>query len=193
MPAPLDEPEARRFDFAFEPAYRILGRLLSVTPASAFVEVGGDVFHARFGPWRVRTGLTNVTGVSVTGPYSFPKTIGPAHLSFRDGGLTFATSSRQGVCVAFRNAVGGLDPLSLLRHPALTVTVADSEGLVQALRSVGAQRSDLDEIRQEQAAEDQLHTMTARELRRIADARGVPHTSSMKKADLVELLDGQAP
>ena len=43
----------------------------------------------------------------VTGPYSVPKTLGPAHLSFRDRGLTFATTSRQGVCVEFHRPVPG--------------------------------------------------------------------------------------
>ena len=69
----------------------------------------------------------------MTGPYSVPKTLGPAHLSFRDRGLTFATTSRQGVCVEFHRPVTGIDPLGLIHHPGLTVTVAEPEALVDEL------------------------------------------------------------
>jgi hypothetical protein len=64
-----------------------------------------------------------------TGPYSLIKTIGPAHLSFADRGLTFATNSERGLCIRFATPVRGLDPLGLVRHPAVTVTVADCDGL----------------------------------------------------------------
>ena len=123
----------RRFSFAFEPNYRRVDRAFGVTPASAWVELTDDTFHARFGPWRVRTDLANVAAARVTGPYSVPKTLGPAHLSFRDRGLTFATTSRQGVCVEFHRPVTGIDPLGLIRHPGLTVTVAEPAALVDEL------------------------------------------------------------
>jgi hypothetical protein len=124
---------ARRFPFAFEPTFRVVERAFGVTPASTWVDVGDDRFEARFGPWRVRTALDNVADASVTGPYSIPKTIGPARLSFKDRGLTFATNTHRGVCISFRKPVVGLDPFGLLRHPGLTVTVADPAGLVDAL------------------------------------------------------------
>jgi hypothetical protein len=104
-----------------------------VTPSTAWVEVGDEHIEARFGPWRAQTALANVADASVTGPYTVPKTIGPAHLSFADRGLTFATTSRRGVCISFRDPVAGIDPLGVIRHPGLTVTVADPEGLVDAL------------------------------------------------------------
>ena len=180
-----------RFSFAFDPRYRLVDLALGVTPASTWVELTDDTFHARFGPWRVRTDLDNVAAARVTGPYSVPKTLGPAHLSLRDRGLTFATTSREGVCVEFHRPVTGIDPLGLIRHPGLTVTVAEPEALVEALRSEGAPPVQIDDPRQEQAAEDELHTMSARELRVLADERGLHHTSSMKKADLVELLEAR--
>lgn len=58
---------------------------------------------------------------------------GPAHISLRDLGLTYATTTAQGVCVTFREPVRGIDPLGAIRHPSLTVTVADPQGLVHAL------------------------------------------------------------
>ena len=53
-----------------------------------------------------------------------------AHL---DRGLTFATNGDRGVCIKFHRSVRGIAPLGLLRHPALTVTVEDVDGLVARL------------------------------------------------------------
>jgi Rho termination factor, N-terminal domain len=180
-----------RFPFAFEPAYRMVDRVLGVTPSSTWVEVTDDHFEARFGPWRVRTPITNVASAAVSGPYSVPKTIGPAHLSFRDRGLTFATTSAQGVCVTFLRPVRGIDPAGIIRHPALTVTVDDPAALVEVLRGSSVDQADPDDLRVVQEAEDELHTMTTRQLRDLADDRGIRHTSSMKKAELVDLLEAQ--
>lgn len=69
----------------------------------------------------------------MTGPYRFGKTAGPARLAITDRGLTFATNATRGVRVSFWTPVRGLDPLGLLRHPELTVTVADVDALVDAL------------------------------------------------------------
>jgi hypothetical protein len=125
---------ARRFQFAFAPSYRGPAAVFGITPRTAYVDVGDGKFAARFGPWRVATPLTNVKGVAVTGPYHFIKTAGPARFAITDRGLTFATNNRRGVLVLFREPVRGLDPLGLIRHPELTVTVADVEGLADTLR-----------------------------------------------------------
>jgi hypothetical protein len=125
---------AERFGFAFAPAYRRLARLFGITPSRAWVEVGGTTLEARFGPWRVSTPLANVADVAITGPYAFWKTGGPARLAVTDRGLTFATNGDRGVLISFKSPVRGLDPLGVVRHPELTVTVADVDGLVAALR-----------------------------------------------------------
>ena len=65
------------------------------------------------------------------------KTIGPAHLSLADRGLTFATNRDEGVCIRFHEPVKGIDPLGVLRHPALTVTVDDVDALVASLPTRG--------------------------------------------------------
>jgi hypothetical protein len=114
--------------------YRRAARLFGITPATAWVEVGPDTLAARFGPWRVRTELANVTGVAVTGPYAFVKTAGPARLAVTDRGLTFATNGERGVRIDFHDAVPGIEPLGVLKHPELTVTVADVDRLVSVLR-----------------------------------------------------------
>ena len=124
----------KRFGFEFAPAYRLCARAFGVGPATAWVEVGRGTLAARFGPWRVSTPLANISGVAVTGPYAFWKTAGPARLAVTDRGLTFATNGDRGVLISFRTPVRGLDPLGVLRHPELTVTVADVDGLAELLR-----------------------------------------------------------
>ena len=94
---------------------------------------GERLLRARFGFWEVNTPLANVVDKTRTGPYALPKTIGPPHLSLRDRGLTFATSNHSGLCITFAEAVPGVEPLGLLRHPWLTVTVTDVAGLAVAL------------------------------------------------------------
>jgi hypothetical protein len=121
--------EVRRFEFRFAPAYRRFARVFGVRPATAWVEVGDEFFEARFGPWRVRTPLANISGVEATGPYAFAKTAGPARLAVTDRGLTFASNGDRGLLVSFRTPVPGLEPSGLLRHPELTVTVADVDAL----------------------------------------------------------------
>jgi hypothetical protein len=125
-----------RFPFDFDLAYRVVALPLGITPRTAWVDVGGGRLLARFGLWTVETGVDNVAGTETTGPYpSTFKTIGAAHLSFVDRGLTFATNKRRGLCIRFRDPVPGLEPTGRLRHPALTVTVADVDGLAAALAS----------------------------------------------------------
>lgn len=122
------------FPFRFTPAYRRAARLFGVTPDRSWVRVGDGVLDARFGPWCLRTSLSNITSVALTGPYSFAKTAGPARLAFTDRGLTFATNGLGGVLITFARPVPGLLPFGLLRHPELTVTVADVDELARVLR-----------------------------------------------------------
>ena len=123
------------FDFDFDPLYRVAALPFGVLPATARVELQDGRLVARFGLWRVTSDVANVKGTETTGPYGTLKTIGPAHLSVADRGLTFATNARRGLCISFREPVAGIEPTGRLRHPALTVTVADPEGLAAALAS----------------------------------------------------------
>jgi hypothetical protein len=133
------EPSVHRFGFRFDTLYRIAAAPLGIDDDRAFVEIEDDrMLRARFGPWLVETPLANVAGACPTGPYSMLKTIGPAHLSLTDRGLTFATNREQGVCIQFRRPVTGLDPLGVVLHPALTVTVDDVDALLAELESIPA-------------------------------------------------------
>lgn len=124
---------SKRFEFRFDPAYRRVARLFGVTPERAWVDVGPDQLVARFGRWHVRTTRDNVARAEKTGPYAFLKTVGPPRLGITDRGLTFATNGERGVCLSFRAPVTGLG--GRVRHPELTVTVQDVDGLLRELAS----------------------------------------------------------
>jgi hypothetical protein len=126
---------AVRFEFAFAPSYLRLSRVFLITPERAWVDVDDEAFEARFGLYRVRTPRSNIAGAEVTGPYAFWKTAGPARYAITDRGLTFATNGDRGVLIRFKDPVRGLDRLGILRHPELTVTVADVDGLAELLRA----------------------------------------------------------
>jgi len=122
-----------RFPFRFDPTYRWLARVFGVAPERAWAELGEDELEVRYGPWRVRTPLSNVAGVEVTGPYSFLKAAGPARLAITDRGLTFASNGDRGACLRFREPVTGIDRHGRIRHPELTVTLLDIDSFVAAL------------------------------------------------------------
>jgi hypothetical protein len=95
------------------------------------VRVGDDGrLEVTFGWFRLGTDLANINSAHITRGYRWWTAVG-ARMSFVDDGLTFGTNSRAGVCIHFRERVP-----SVLRpkgHSALTVTVADLDGLVAAL------------------------------------------------------------
>jgi hypothetical protein len=128
-----------RFDFVFADSYRAPALLFGVTRATSGVVLDDGELRIRFGPWFVRTGLRNVTGSRITGPYGFVKTVGPAHLSFADWGLTLATNGDRGLCIHFDRPVTGIDPLGKIRHPAVTVTVEEPEELAAAIETQRAE------------------------------------------------------
>jgi hypothetical protein len=117
-----DEPQ--RFAFKFQKLYLPMLAAIGVTPATAHVVVTEDRVVARFGPWLCSTPLANVTDVCQTGPYTAVKAIGARLSSTTEGG----------VCLTFEQPITGLDPLGVLRHPGLTVTVADTAGFMAAVR-----------------------------------------------------------
>lgn len=121
------------FDFRFTPLYQAAGAVFGIRPSTTRVEVADGMFTARFGRWQVQTEVSNITDCVATGGFQLRKTIGPPHLSFADKGLTFATNPDRGLCIKFREPVPGIDPKSRIRHPALTVTVADPVALRQAI------------------------------------------------------------
>lgn len=125
-------PIASDHPFAFAAGFRPILRLITVRPDNANVRVDGVDLIARFGPWHLTTPLINIDEAQITGPFAAWKVCGP-RISLGDRGLTFGTNADRGVCITFRQPVAGIEPTGLLRHPSLTVTVADPAGLLARL------------------------------------------------------------
>ena len=85
---------------------------------------------ATFGLLRIETPLSNIDDAHVTRGYRWWTAAG-ARLSAADDGLTFGTNADGGVCVHFRERVPSV--LRRRGHSALTVTVADLDGLASVL------------------------------------------------------------
>ncbi|MBB5085132.1 hypothetical protein [Nonomuraea endophytica] len=130
----MTNPWQARFGFDFDPRYRWPLSLLGIRPGNCGLIVTERALRVRFGPWQLTTGLHNVSGAKVTGPYTALKVIGP-HVSLADRGLSFGTNTRRGLCVTFHQPVRGGEPTGLLCHPGLTVTVSDPDALAEQLRS----------------------------------------------------------
>jgi hypothetical protein len=131
-PAPIDwSVVSEVFPYAIDRKLVPLWLPFGVRPWKDGVTLTDDGrFVATYGFVRLETRLTNIDGAHVTSGYRWWTAVG-ARVSFADDGLTFGTNNAAGVCVHFRDKVA-----SLLRpsgHSALTVTVADTEGLIEAL------------------------------------------------------------
>jgi hypothetical protein len=87
-------------------------------------------FVAKFGFLKLETPVSNIDGAHITRDYRWWKAVG-VHVSLADDGLTFGTNAHAGVCVHFGKLVPS--PLRRKGHSALTVTVADLDGLVARL------------------------------------------------------------
>jgi hypothetical protein len=127
---PVDTP-ARHFGYAVDRRYLPLLLPFLLRPGRDGVTLTADgQFVARLGFVHLTTPLANVAGAHVTGTYRWWTACG-VRMSFVDDGLTFGTNSRSGVCVHFAEKVRSSLPGR--SHSALTVTVADVEGLRSAL------------------------------------------------------------
>ncbi len=85
---------------------------------------------ATFGLFKIATPRSNISGAHVTRNYRWWTAVG-VRMSRADDGLTFGTNHDAGVCIHFAERVPS--PLRRSGHSALTVTVADLEGLTTAL------------------------------------------------------------
>jgi hypothetical protein len=120
-----------RFPIRLGRRSRPLLRVVGVHDANAWVDVDGQL-EARFGWFRVGTPLSNVTAWRIEGPWRWITAIG-VRRSIRHGDVTFGGNHEGGVRIDFRTPV----PFLFFRIPALYVTVADLEGLADALAARG--------------------------------------------------------
>jgi hypothetical protein len=114
--------DEQQFAFRFDPRLRALLWLWGVRERRAKVVVGPRGFYARFGPMRVRTGLDNLAGAELSGPYRWWTAVGIRE-SWVDHGLSMGSNTAAGVCIRFHTPVRGVPPGA--RHRGLTVTVAE--------------------------------------------------------------------
>ena len=115
------------FRYAIDPKLAPFG----VRPSKDGVTLTDDGrLIATFGWLRVETPLTNIEDAHITTGYRWWTAAG-ARISFADDGLTFGTNATGGVCVHFHTKVSSV--LRRKGHSALTVTVANLDGLVAAI------------------------------------------------------------
>ncbi|MEX2274005.1 MAG: hypothetical protein WEA10_00350 [Actinomycetota bacterium] len=122
------------FPFAFDPRYVRYLAPLGIRPERAWVDVDERRLDVRFGRWRLSTPVANIADTCITGPYaSALRAIGP-RISLADRGLTYGTNTERGLCILFREPVPSGATLGVVKHPGLTVTVADVDNLAAAIR-----------------------------------------------------------
>jgi hypothetical protein len=120
-----------RFPYAIDMKFVPFWLPFGVRPSKDGVTLTDDGrFIATYGLIRIETPVDNIDGAHATSGYRWWTAIG-ARRSFVDDGLTFGTNRDCGVCVHFHERVRSI--LKPSGHSALTVTVADVEGLITAL------------------------------------------------------------
>ncbi len=125
----MDGEVGQQFEYRLDPRFKAIWWPLGVRPGQG-VTVAGDTLTARYGLLTLHTPLDNVVGGHITEGYRWYTAVG-VRLSFADDGLTFGTNIDRGVCIHFADRVGGVIPSR--SHSALTVTVADCQGLIEAI------------------------------------------------------------
>jgi len=110
--------------------------LFGARDSNSYVEVNSTELYARFGLYHLHVPLSNVAGWRIEGPWLWITAIGMRR--GWSGDLTFAGNRGPGVRIDFRNA----EARSILRIPRLYVTVADLDGLGQALTELGIKGED---------------------------------------------------
>lgn len=123
----------RFFPYLFDYRYMWIWRTLGARPGRDGVTLTANGrFIATYGRYRVDTPLSNIDCAQFTGPYQWWKAIG-IRASLVDSGLTFGTTAKGGVCVLFVEPIPRIIPPGP-GHAGLTVTVVDTDGLMQAVK-----------------------------------------------------------
>lgn len=120
------------FPYRFDRRFLLQWVPFGPRPGRDGVHLSDSKLRATFGRLVLETALANVAGGHVTQDYRWYTALG-ARLSFVDDGLTFGTNYERGVCIHFAEPVPHV--LGRKPHSALTVTVADCDGLVNAIGS----------------------------------------------------------
>jgi hypothetical protein len=122
---------AEFFPYAVDKRLAAFWLPFGLRPSKDGITITDDgTFRATFGFMKLETPLSNIDEAHVTRNYRWWTAAG-VRGSMVDDGLTFGTNRNAGVCVHFRELVPS--PLRRKGHSALTVTVADLDGLVDRL------------------------------------------------------------
>jgi hypothetical protein len=122
---------SRYFAYAIDKRYLPLLLPFGFRSSTDGVTLTDDgLLSAAFGFFKVETPLANVTEAHITRDYRWWTAFG-VRGSMADDGLSFGTNFEAGVCIHFADKVPSV--LRRKGHSALTVTVADLDGLTSAL------------------------------------------------------------
>jgi hypothetical protein len=122
---------SQHFGYAIDKRYLPVVLPFLLRPARDGVTLTDDgSLVATFGLFKIATPRSNISGAHITRNYRWWTAFG-VRMSRADDGLTFGTNHDSGVCIHFVERVPS--PLRRSGHSALTVTVADLEGLTTAL------------------------------------------------------------
>lgn len=128
-------PRTTRFDFRFDPLTAPANYAFGVVPSRSWVEVGETELTVQFGPWALRTPLSNVESTKVTDGFTVVDVAAPPNASILSREVTFASSTGPGALIRFREPVPGVLPVALVRHLGVKVTVSDPKEMVEELEA----------------------------------------------------------
>jgi len=118
-------------DRRWSPIFKALG----VSSGDGVTVTSDGRVIATYGRRRVETTADNIDHTLVTGPHRWWTAVG-LRLSFADDGLTFGTNHREGLCLAFATKIPKV--IGFKDHSTLWVSVADPEGLADAIEAAQA-------------------------------------------------------
>ena len=118
------------FPYRFDQRWKALFAMLRVKKTDGVTITEFGLLHATYGRWQVETPVSNIDHTLVTGPHRWYTAVG-LRLSTADDGVTFGTNADEGLCIAFSEKVPKV--IGFRNHSALWVSVADPEGLANAI------------------------------------------------------------
>lgn len=118
------------FPYRLDNRWKALFVALGVGPDDGVGLTDDGRLVATFGRVRVETPTDNIDHTEISGPHRWYTAVG-LRLSFTDDGLTFGTNHERGLCIAFRERIPKV--IGFRDHSALWVSVADPEGLAEAI------------------------------------------------------------
>jgi hypothetical protein len=122
---------SREFPFRVGARSRPFLRIVfGVRPSVDRVRIDDEAVDVRYGRFRFRAPLANITGYRIEGPWRWITAIG-VRRSIRHGDVSFAASPKGGVRLDFRDRIHW----TIFNVPAIYVAVEDLEGFAAELEA----------------------------------------------------------